>query len=210
MQILTEIGEIGVHAGERVHILRPSLYAMTQIGDPEEIVRVFASVMEAAPSFVDALGVIYACAETDVSDIFGRIESIESVPERPLINGEIMGATRYVEGAVPPEHVVYLARRLLLHGVTGALPPLPLKDGETQEFTPTFDARDHVAVAMAHLGLSEREAWQMTMTSFIGAMRAKFPPEATPGSKAPSIDEYEADMARLDKINAIRDKKELH
>lgn len=210
MQILTEIGEVGVHDGERVHILRPSLYAMTQIGGPEEIVRVFTSVMEAAPSFVDALGVLYACAETDVSGIFGRIEPADYIPEQPCISGEIMGATRYVAGAVPPEHVVYLARCLLKHGVTGALAPLPIKEGETQEYTQTFNAREHVAVAMAHLGLSERDAWQMTMTSFIGAMRAKFPAEAAPGSRAPSVDEYEADMARLDKINAIRDKKELH
>lgn len=194
MQILTEIGEIGVHHGDITHVLRPSLYAMTQIGEPEEIVRVFASVMQAGPDFVDALGVIFACADTDVSEVFGSLEA----------EGEKI---KYQPGAAPAEHVVFIARCLLKHGITGALPPLPPKAGEEPEYTPAFNAREHVAVAMAHLGLSEREAWQMTMTSFIGAMRAKFPPEATAGSRAPSDEQVEADMALLDRINALRDRQ---
>lgn len=192
MQILKEIGEVGVHIDGATHVLRPSLYAMTQIGDPDEIVRVFASVMQAGPDFVDALAVVYACADTDVSDIFGSLDTEGTKIE-------------YRPGVAPAEHVVFIARCLLKHGVTGALPPLPQKDGEEPEYTATFDAREHVAVAMAHLGLSEREAWQMTMTSFVGAMRAKFPPEPTPGSRAPSDEQLDADMARLDRINAMRD-----
>ena len=194
MQILKEIGEVGVHIDGATHVLRPSLYAMTQIGDPEEIVRVFASVMQAGPDFVDALAVVYACADTDVSDIFGSLDT----------EGEKI---EYLPGAAPAEHVVFIARCLLKHGITGALPQLPPKAGEEREYTPAFDAREHVAVAMAHLGLSESEAWQMTMTSFIGAMRAKFPPEPTPGSRAPSDEQVEADMDWLDRINAIRDKQ---
>lgn len=194
MQILKEIGEVGVHIDGETHVLRPSLYAMTQIGDPEEIVRVFAAVMQAEPEFIDSLAVIYACADSDVSGVFGSLAT----------EGEKI---EYQPGAAPVEHVVHIARCLLKHGVTGALPPLPPKAGEEPEYTPTFDAREHVAVAMAHLGLSEREAWQMTMTSFIGAMRAKFPAEAAPGSRAPSDEQVEADMDMLDRINAIRDKQ---
>jgi hypothetical protein len=65
-----------------------------------------------------------------------------------------------------------------------------------------FDARGIAATAMAHLGLSEQEAWQLTMTSYIGAMRAKYPPtekdaKADPRSDAEVYDSAKALLARV-------------
>ena len=65
-----------------------------------------------------------------------------------------------------------------------------------------FDARGIAATAMAHLGLSEKEAWQLTMTSYIGAMRAKYPPtekdaKADPRSDAEVYDSAKAFLARV-------------
>jgi hypothetical protein len=103
MQILKEIGEVGVHLDGATHVLRPSLYAMTQIGEPEEIVREFASVMKAGPDFVDALAVVYVCADTDVSDIFGSLDTARSLkqsdgvtirnwtPRPPQLSGKLFG-----------------------------------------------------------------------------------------------------------------------
>lgn len=158
MMILTDIGEIGIHEGAVCHKLRPSLYAISQLGTPEEIVDLYARVMGANPRFADALHVIFCCAESDVSHIFGHL-------------GEDL---KFVPGKAPPDHAVHIARALLRHGVTSVLPPQG--DPKDEDYTPRFVAREHVAVAMAHLGASSIAAWQMTMTELVGAMRAKFPP----------------------------------
>lgn len=198
--ILTEIGEIGITTGERQYKLRPSLYAMTQIGDPAEIVRVYASVMHDEPhrdQFDDALAVIYACADEDLSELFGQVELVEGlVVHRP--------------GAAPIEDVLPLARCLLKHGVTGALKELPRKAGQEPEYVKEFDARGHVSLAIAHLGMSSREAWQMTMTELVGALRAKFPPSESdaPGAKAPTKEEHNATLEWFDRVEAMRSKKQ--
>lgn len=197
--ILTEVGEIGVHAGEALHVLRPSLYAMSRIGSPAEIVAVYAAVMVDAPAVIDALGVVYACCDDDLTDIFGHVEA--------AADG---GGLTYRPGRAPVEHVVHIARCLLKHGVTGALPELPRRPDDEPEYVKEFDARAHVALAMAHLGMSEREAWNITMTALVGALRAKFPrPESnSPGARAPTKGEHEATMAWFDRVEAARRKKQ--
>lgn len=196
--ILTTVGEIGVHVGGAVYRLRPSLYAMTQLGEPAEIVEVFARVMgepvgliEQREQFRDALAVIHACSDDDLSGVFGYVN------ER----------MKYVLKKADPAHIVPLAQCLLKHGVVGDLPPLERPADQETEYVAEFNARDHVALAVAHLGASEQEAWQMTMTSFVGAMRAKFPEteSGSPGSNAPSIEEHDATMEWFEKIRAARD-----
>lgn len=201
--ILTEIGEVGVYVGDQVVRLRPSLYAISRLGDPVEIVETFATVMGGAEDeaqarrlFQGALGVIYSCASEDVdlSSVFGTYETIS-------------GSLEYVPGAAPVEHVVPLARCLLKHGVTGALPPLPRRPGDDEPvYVKEFVARDHVAMAMAHLGVSERDAWDLTMTGMVGALRAKFPPAESnaPGAKAPTKEQHDATMAWFDRVQMLR------
>lgn len=197
--ILTSIGEIGVHWGERTIVLRPSLYAMSCLGEPREIVRVFSSVMggHSTERLSDALATIYACAEEDVAEVFGYWAE----------NG-------FVPGLVTPEDVIHLARCLLKHGIVGDLPEPERKPGDDPpEYINEFDARTHVSIAMAHLGLSERDSWNVTMTALVGALRAKFPrPESTaPGAKAPSKAEHEATMDWFDRVELARKaKKGVH
>jgi hypothetical protein len=193
--ILTDIGEVGVHVGERVYVLRPSLYAMSRLGEPSEIVGLFSSVMSDSPSLVDALSVLYACADDDISEVFGLIDG----------DGEKIA---YQPGQAESAQIIPLSRCLLRHGITGALPPLPRSADEEPEYVQEFDARAHVALAMAHLGVSERDAWQMTMTSLVGALRAKFPANSndSPGSRAPSVEETEATLEWHDRVLAAREK----
>ena len=202
--ILTAVGEIGVRAGGALYVLRPSLHAMSTLGSPAEIVELFGRVMDdplnadmAATQIGDALAVLSACsADADVDRI-----------------GELFGNfdehLRFVPGQAPASHVLPLARCLLKHGVTGALQPLPTRADQEPEYVREFDARAHVALAMAHLGLAEREAWAMTMTSLVGALRAKFPPSASnaPGARAPTKEQHEATMDWFDKVEAKRRKK---
>ena len=189
--ILAEIGEVGIHAGADCYKLRPSLYAISQLGTPEEIVRLYARMMGARPTITDALHVINCCAEGDVSHIFGHLD-----PD----------TLQFVPAQAQPENAIHIARALLRHGVTGVLPPMGDGAPKDGDYTPRFVAREHVAVAMAHLGASSYDAWQMTMTELVGAMRAKFPPlpelDAKGKPRAPKMTEaeYEATMEYGDAV----------
>lgn len=198
--VLTQIGEIGISFEGRAYKLRPSLYAMTRIGEPVEIVRVYASVMSEEPhveQFDDALAVIYACSEDDLAELYGGHEGTE-------------GGLKYVPGAALTEHILPLARCLMKHGVTGALPELPRKAGQDPEFVKEFDARAHVSLAIAHLGMSSEQAWQMTMTELVGALRAKFPQVESnaPGARAPTAEEHNATMEWYERVEAARKQKQ--
>lgn len=207
MHILTEIGEIGLEYQGREYRLRPSLAAMARIGTPAEIVEVFGLVLGGPPEptgnpvldrprwrawgreqFRAALSVLHACCDDDLSPLIGW--TTERMTYRP--------------GAMPAANITVLARELLRHGVIGDVPTDP-RQPKRGKFSPEFHARDFAALAMAHLGLSEAEAWQMTMTSFILAMRAKFPPPETPTKDdAPSEEAHDATMAWLAAVNAKR------
>lgn len=196
--VITSIGEIGITAGDQQYKLRPSLYAMTKLGEPSEIVRVYASVISDAPhheQFSDALAVIHACSDDDLSDLFGCY-----VPARA---GR---GFRFKQGKAQPEHIIPLARSLLQHGITGALEPLPRRADEEPEYVQEFDARAHVSLAMAHLGIPSQDAWSMTMTELVGALRAKFPPSEkdSPGARAPSKTEMEEALEWHDRVLEAR------
>ncbi|WP_338881574.1 DUF6246 family protein [Achromobacter veterisilvae] len=198
--ILTEVGEIGVHVDGRDYVLRPSLYAMSRLGDPREIVGIYGDVMGEAVNdvgrrqqFSGALSVIFCCTDDDVCDVFGYWTD-----------------EGYVPGRVPPGHLLPLARCLLKHGVVGALPDPPRRADDEPTYTHEFDARGYVSLAMAHLSLTEREAWNLTMTGLMGALRAKFPPQESdaPGAKAPTKEQHEATMEWFERIEAKRRKSQ--
>ena len=192
--ILTAVGEIGVHAAGVDYKLRPSLYAMSKLGEPRDIVRVFVNVMSEPPDFTDALGVLFACCEDDVSEVFGY-------------NG-LDG--KYIAGAASQDDVVPLARCLLKHGVTSALPALPVRADAEDQYTDEFDARACASLAIAHLGMTSEQAWSMTMTEIMGALRAKFPQieENAPGARAPNSQELQAVLDWHDKVEEKRRKRQ--
>ena len=189
MKILTEAGEVGVHVRGHCYVLRPSLAAMSRLGDPAEIVNMFASVMTGNRQ--DALAVLFACSDDDLSGVFGYHDASET-------------GIQYVPGEADPEHIVPLAQHLVKHGITGVQPE---QKGAKGEYVKEFRAVDYVSMAVAHLSMSSVDAWQMTMTEFVGALRAKFPPEKQPGDKAPTKEEHTQTMAWYERVEAARKAK---
>jgi hypothetical protein len=205
MQIHTEIGEVGLEYAGREYRLRPSFAAMARMGSPAEIVELFGQVLGPAPAptghvwadaprfkrwgrerFLAALTVLHACSDDDLG---------------PLIGG-VSPRMAYQPGAMPMDDVVTLAQSLLKHGIVGDVPAEPKAKRGT--YSSEFKARDFAALAMAHLGASESDAWAMTMTSFILAMRAKYPPTPQAGDNAPTADAHDATMGWLAAVNAKR------
>lgn len=189
--ILTEIGEVGIHIGDKTHILRPSLYAMSRLGDPEEIVSVFTSVMsgQAESFFADCYAVLVACADGDITDAIGEIDIND--------NGEVI----HRRGAMPSEHIVYIAQELMRHGIAGAVDPKKAATGKESDYLTEFNCKDMAALAIGHLGADEREAWNMTMTSIISALQAKFPLPEDQQAKSPSMKRHNDMMSLLDQID---------
>lgn len=202
MRAITSVGELGVSFGDHDWLFRPSLAAMDSLGSPAEIVTKFG-ILFSAPKLnpiwpkdsyrswerevmATAYDVLAACCDKDVTPLLGHM-------------GSKWGS--FVPGPMPSQDMVHLARALMRHGVVGLKPEgRPIKKPEKEEYSSEFKARDFVAQAVAHLGLSSDEAWRMTMTEFSGAMQAKFGKPET----LPPVEEHDDAMARLAEINRLR------
>lgn len=202
MRAITSVGEIGVSVGDHDYLFRPSLAAIDSLGSPSEIVNKFA-ILFSAPKLnpiwpkssyrawerelmATAYDVLVACCVDDVTPLLGHM-------------GSKWGS--FVPGAMPAQDMVHLARSLMRHGVVGLKPEgRPVKAAQKEEYSKEFNAREFVAQATAHLGLSSAEAWSLTMTEFSGAMQSKFGKPET----LPPAEEHNEAMARLAEINRLR------
>ena len=194
--VITEAGEVGLSCGPLPQIvLRPTLHAMSRIGEPKEIVEIAARIFGGNATAMDVLQVIWSCCEDDASGYTGYV-SFDEESQKPV----------YVSGAMPLDDVVVIAAHLLEHGVIGKTKHKP-KHKQPSSSNSEFVAADYAALAIAHLGMSEREAWATSMTTLVNALQSKFPDigkPSGPGANAPSIDELDADMEWLDKVNKLR------
>ncbi|MNQ95341.1 hypothetical protein D3C85_1108950 [compost metagenome] len=202
MRAIVSAGEIGVSVGDSDYLFRPSLAAIDSLGSPAEIVTKFG-ILFSAPKLnpiwpkssyrawerelmATAYDVLAACSDKDVMPLLGHM-------------GSKWGS--FVPGPMPSQDMVHLARALMRHGVVGLKPEgRPAKGQQKEEYSKEFNAREFVAQATAHLGLSSSEAWQMTMTEFSGAMQSKFGKPET----LPPAEEHDDAMARLAEINRLR------
>ncbi len=201
MRAITQIGEVGISFGDRDWLFRPSLAAISSIGSPKEIVEKF-SILSTPPKhnpfwpvpayrawerevMATAYDVLMACCDEDVTPLLGHM-------------GSKWGS--FVPGAMPAQDMVHIARSLMRHGLVGAKPEGRLLKQPKEEYVPEFKAREFVAQAIAHLGLSSAEAWNLTMTEFSSAMQSKFGKPET----LPPTEEHDEAMARLAEINRLR------
>ncbi|WP_312209793.1 DUF6246 family protein [Pseudescherichia sp.] len=216
MQVITDIGQAVIRAGGREIFLNPSFLAMSRIGAPEEIVRLFVTVHAGhypthrisepaimrdvlARCFAEmaaaAARVVTACCTENISQLIGVY----------IITAK--GKLSYRPGRLAVHDVIELARHLIRHGVMGDQPPEQLK-GRNNEYSNKFDARSFVYTAVAHLGMSEADAWNMTMTSFRAAMNAKFPTQEK--DKIPTEEAYDEVMDWADKMVEIDRQRNSH
>lgn len=208
MQAITDIGQAVIRAGGREIFLNPSFLAISRLGSPEEIVEIFVTVHAGhypqhrisdkavmkgvlahcvAEMAVAAAAVVQACAGEKLKDVIGSFAVTSK------------GKLSYRPGAIPFSDVLELARHLIRHGVMGDQPPEEFAE-KKGEYSSRFDARSFVYTAVAHLGMSEADAWNMTMTSFRAAMNAKYPPKEK--AKIPTQKKYDEAMDWAEKMLA--------
>lgn len=217
MEPITEIGQAVVHLQGKDLFFNPSFLAMTRIGSPEEIIDYFVKVHgghypQNIPSNPHILKIVQstvygkdvlsaaviiaqACCEEDIGYLVGGYKFTSR------------GKLVYQKGFMPITDVITLSQHLIKHGVVGEqMEPSGESDGE---YSTRFDAKSFVYSAVAHLGMSEIDAWNMTMTSFTSAIKAKFPQKEKP--KIPSQQDYDDTMNWADQIlKRDADKRQNH
>ena len=187
--VLVEAGEVGIYGhGVPPFVLRPSLRNMAALGTPAEIVAMFARVM----------------GPIDPSDVWGAIMDARIVlwtcAEGAVDNAHLVLGSGFENGALTAEQVVALARHMLVHGIVGA------QQDDSGESKPLeeFEAATFAALAVAHLGTSVEDAWDMSMTSLVQALKAKFPNLGKPQHAGPSRKELEATMKWFEGVQRER------
>ncbi|MFQ0995492.1 DUF6246 family protein [Gilliamella sp. BG2] len=185
--VITDVGEFVIHTENVDYLFVPSFLNMTKLGKPDEIVEIFsmlfgeindgnfASVIECADKILEA------CCTTDCSVITGYIKGGDE-----LVN---------VEAVIPVEDKLILSQHLLKHGLIGDVPPK--KTSEDAGYSNEFHAKKFVYLAVAHLGMRDLDAWNMSMTAFQEAMEAKFPAN---DKDIISQDDYDSAMSYADSV----------
>lgn len=182
--ILNDVGEIGASYEGLELILSPSLYAMSKLGSGKEIVDVFTRVMSGDLAY--SLSVIQVCSDGDIRDVFGYIDTDLTFQEK--------GASA--------DEVVVIAQSLMKHGLIGDV-ELNSRSNEKSDYFSVFEAKDYVATAVAHLGISIKDAWAMSMTSLLSVLKAKFPD--TDKKDTPTLEEVDQTMEWFNSVKAARE-----
>lgn len=225
MAVLKDIGELGIsdsREGGRDYVLRPSFEAMARLGEPEEIVKLYAEINGS-----DAQKVFYDCDEAFggvpdwmlpvINKVSDKILSASMLVLQACCEEDLTGAIGewceregkivYLPGIMPKEDIVTLAKELMLHGIIGNAKVRRLQRHEAKETTTEFNAAEYIAAARTHFNIGLSEASQLTMTAFQLLLAAKYPDQ-----KGFTRDEYDAianeylarQAARRGKAKAIR------
>lgn len=153
----------------------PSFGRIAELGDPFEIVRIYAALHgeRAAATARDVLATL--CDQEDPTPLLGWLDESGAHP-----------------GAMSAREQIILARHLMLHGICGKPDPGAAAD-EEGEYSDKFEAGKYIALARVHLGVSEADAAALSMTALQQLMATKFPSEEERKRRAaPSLAELEA------------------
>lgn len=160
------------------YTFRPELGRIADLGSPREIVQLYADLHGARAGESAAYILAVLCDSEDVTPLTGWRDDTGQHP-----------------GAMPGAEQALIARHLMQHGVCGLARPGG-RGSASGSYAREFSAAEHIAAAVAHLGVSHAEAAAMSMTQLQLAFEAKFP-ELSKKRDVPSADEYRAFMAKM-------------
>ena len=151
---------------------RPSFGRIAALGNPHEIVSLYAALHGPRAPQEAAYVLACLCDQEDCTPLIGSV-----TPEG------------HVPGAMKAAEMVLISQHLMRHGIVGTAKP-GSNDGS---YSDKFDASEYVAAARVHLGLSSADAEALSMTEFQTMLRMKFP-EQKAANDTPTREEYEAAM----------------
>lgn len=184
--VITKIGQAAIKTPSGTFTLKPTLAAMASLDNPTEI---HATLHNPDASNDDILAaayaVILACSDSqEIKQFLGRQEI-----GKPKVRGNKITKT-YTDVFIDDIHAVCIARDLIHHGMVGNVKMNRLP--KEADYTEEFDPLDWMAAVIAHLEISEQEAWKMSMTSILAALRTKFPPSEKEQAQVKALEEKAA------------------
>lgn len=199
--ILTQVGHIGIDIKDKSYKLVPSLAAMSSLADPiGDLVRITEKAC-----LETAYNVMIECSDDkSISDYLG------STYMKPILinwgesykvkGSEIIGYNQYDRLSIPDYKVLIMAQNLLYHGVVGDFKERASNKADSSNYTTKFDALLFANIAIVHLGVSNEDAWGMTMTQIRHAIATKFPPSKEDLAKDSLLENYDKMMEMRERI----------
>lgn len=200
MTPVKEFGECLITSGDKEYFFRPSLLAMTRIGEPAEIVQTFYDLCndEATPLIQQAAQVYIRHEYSRLPDCVLRYIQSGLLSRKAVMAahavltaccdgdiGELVGWMKpgksrkrgfmWRPGTMPAPEMIIVAQNLMMHGIIGKAKVRKLQRHETNDTTNEFRASEYIVAARNHFGISKEEAWQLTMTEFQLMLIAKYP-----------------------------------
>jgi hypothetical protein len=204
MRINTAVGEVGLTVGGREYRLRPSFLSMSAIGESGDLISTAGWINSAK------LKLNYEPEKISVLDMSTAIFIIqcccdEEIPELGCIIGsDWTGKLFYKEGAVNGHDLIVIADHLISYGVNGVETTrskiAARFSSKKDDFI--FKVTEFVASAIAHLKLSAKDAWDLTMPEFQLAMDSLYPPD----EKKANIPTQEQAEETYQKVLAARER----
>lgn len=181
--VITKIGQAAIKTPSGTFILKPSLAAMANLANPVETYKILhdpnadpAGILQAA------YDVLLACSDNpEIKQYFGRQQV-----GKPRIRGN-KKTTTYTDVFIDDIHAICIAQNLMFHGMVGKVKMTRVP--KESDYSADFDPVEWMAAVIAHLEISESEAWQMSMTSILAALKTKFPPTEKEKAQAKALEE---------------------
>lgn len=194
---ITSIGEMVISTTDKDFFFKPSFNAMANIGTPQEIVEIYATInglsaQKAITAAISSYGrVTPFLLKSIAKPAYGReVLSAAIIIMRSCCEDDISGLVgswkpskkgmMYVRGGMPMADIVTIGRRLMEHGVIGMskMRKLQRDEGKKGEFTKEFNTMEYISMARAHFGMSREQAEDLTMTELQELIKVKFPQKA--------------------------------
>lgn len=194
---ITSIGEMVISTTDKDFFFKPSFNAMANIGTPQEIVEIYATInglsaQKAITAAISSYGrVTPFLLKSIAKPAYGReVLSAAIIIMRSCCEDDISGLVgswkpskkgmMYVRGGMPVSDIVTIGRRLMEHGVIGMskMRKLQRDEGKKGEFTKEFNTMEYISMARAHFGMSREQAEDLTMTELQELIKVKFPQKA--------------------------------
>lgn len=200
MTPVKEFGECLISVGDKDYFFRPSLFAMSRIGDPVNIVQTFYDLCnDEVATLIQKAAASYIHSEYDrlpeyvINYIRSGILSRKAIMAAHTVlsaccdddTGNLIGwmqpgksrkrSFMWRQGVMPPQDMVIIAQSLMMHGIIGQAKLRKLQRHEPNEPTNEFRASDYIIAARNHFNISKEEAGQLTMTEFQMMLAVKYP-----------------------------------
>lgn len=178
--MLIECGYVrAVAADGTEYTFRPSFARIAALGNPKEIVSLYAGLHGPRAAIEAAFILATLCEQEDPTPLIGWSD----------------GETHH-PGLMPEQEQIVLALHLMKHGTMGTAKPSKKASGG---YSDSFNVAEYIAAACVHLGLSRSDAEQLSMTEFQTMFEMKFP-----DSKAKEVPSREAYKAFMEKVTKVR------